>query len=428
MSLIEDYVDYASNSTDAPLIYHRAVAYHVISSILGRYVKIVTSYAPRGLMPNIWVVLIGPSRITRKTTAMSLGTSIIKEVDEKLVIPASFTPEALYELLDGMQSGDAVVWIKDELGGFFKMLEKRYMAGIREILSSIYMGYGETRKLRNLTLKIPDGIYVTAIGTMPTPPHYYLHEEDFTSGFLNRWILAYAIEREKRIPILHIDKTLDEKRRSIIERLKEFDNFYRSIAPVVVTFSSDAIKILEEYDLNTERELVRIESENPTSLFKLYLAESPNLFLKLVVLRRLAREPLSQVLTVVERQDCVKARDDMELFLRSAREVIEDVQTSATAKPVLTEEKALSRIYSIIKEKGPKGVTFTELLRSTSMLKSSLVEYLITLMEQGKIVCVKAQTERGRRPLMFFSSEYMVVAQREGLVLDPDTVQVMLSK
>lgn len=429
ISLIDDYVDYATSATDAPPIYHKAVAYFVASSLLGRYVRIVTSYAPLGLMPNLWVILIGPSRITRKTTAMNLGTGIIEEVDANLLIPASFTPEALYEMLNNLRTGDAITWVKDEFGGFFKMLEKKYMAGVREILSALYMGQGETRKLRNLTLKIPRGLYTTAIGTMPTPPHYYLTDEDFTSGFLNRFVLAYALAREKRIPILHSDRTVESKRDALIKKYIEFTEHYENISPVPISFSHGALRMLEEYDVNIEKELLRIEREQPTSLYKLYLAESPNLFLKLAVLRRIAREPLSETLVVVDETDCIMAQNDLALFLNSAKQVIDDVQMSAHAKPVLTEEKRLDRVYNCIKTKGREGATLSEILLSTHYLKNELANILVTLVEQGKVIAVKKQSGgRGKRALVFYTQEHALVAQDAGQVLDTDTLEVLLKR
>jgi len=123
-SLIELYVEYGRESTDAPVIYHTALGYFVVSSILGHHVRLITSYIPSGLAPNLWVLLIGPSRITRKTTAMRLATNVIKAVNPAILMPASFTPEALYEMFNQLNEGDVVVWVKDELGGFFKSLEK----------------------------------------------------------------------------------------------------------------------------------------------------------------------------------------------------------------------------------------------------------------------------------------------------------------
>jgi len=107
------------------------------------------------------------------------------------------------------------------------------MYGVREILSSIYTGYGEVRKLRNLTLRIPDNLYVTAVGTMPTPPHEYLSEEDFESGFMNRWILAYALRRETRLPLLHQSTRAESLFREIVQLLKEYENQLMRLTPII---------------------------------------------------------------------------------------------------------------------------------------------------------------------------------------------------
>jgi len=98
-----------------------------VSSILGHHVRLINELYTVGIGANLWVLLIGPSRITRKTTAMRLATNVIKAVNPAILMPASFTPEALYEMFNQLNEGDVVVWVKDELGGFFKSLEKRYM-------------------------------------------------------------------------------------------------------------------------------------------------------------------------------------------------------------------------------------------------------------------------------------------------------------
>ncbi|MEM0385261.1 MAG: DUF3987 domain-containing protein [Nitrososphaeria archaeon] len=427
--VIDMYISYASKSTDAPLIYHKAMGYLIVSILLGRYVRIYTTYNRQGIMPNIWVLLIGPSRIVRKTTAMNLGTSIVESIDENLIMPASFTPEALYEMFTGFSPGDALLWVKDEFGGFFKMLQKKYMAGMREILSSLYVGQGEVRKLRNLTFRIPKGLYICVVGTMPTPPHYYLSEEDFSSGFLNRFVLAYALMRDqgRRIPVLHRSKEVEEERQTIIEQLVSMIEVYSSQAIIPVVFSSQAQKIIDEYDIDVERELYRMEREQPTNLFKLYLAESPTLFLKLAVLRRLARKPYpSTSVLVVDENDCVKAYEDLKAFLDCAKKVIEDVQLAGEAKPIVTEEKGLERIYSYIKSKGYQGATLSDILLNTRILKKDLAEYIITLVEQGRIIAVKKQNQpKGRKPIVFYASDFYVHSEGDQ-ILDVDVLKVLL--
>jgi len=424
--LIDEYVEWASSSCDAPRIYHLACGYWVISSLIGRYARVVTSYSPEGLMPNLWVLLIGPSRIVRKTTAMRLAESIVKAVDEKLVMPASFTPEALYDMFNSLQPGDAVAWVKDEFGGFFKMLEKKYMAGLREILNSLYVGKGETRRLRKEVLKIPDGLYVTALGTLPTPPREYITDEDFYSGFMNRWILAFANRREKTIPITYRDDKLIQRRNELVETLKKaVDSYKGSIVPV--SFSAKAAQMLSDYDYAVEQEILRIEQTNPTSLWKSYIAETPQFLIKLSVLRRLARErELKSVIIVVDESDVERASQDLKIFLDAAKKVVEDVQTAGVPAPVVTEEKGLMKVYEIIRSAGPNGISKSELLMKTMMRVDALNKILLTLVEQDRVVVVKVASGKGRPQLRFFAAEYRSQAEIAGQVLTAEQLQVIL--
>jgi len=427
-SLIDTYVEYGRESTDAPIIYHTALGYFVVSSILGYHVRLVTSYMPSGLAPNLWVLLIGPSRITRKTTAMRLATNVIKAVNPSLLMPASFTPEALYEMFNELNEGDAVVWVKDEMGGFFKTLQKKYMYGVREILSSIYTGYGETRKLRNLTLRIPDNLYVCAVGTMPTPPHEYLSEEDFQSGFMNRWILAYADRRDTRLPLLHQSARAEALFREIVETLKSYEKQLLS-GPYIVSTTAGAIEKLEEYDREVERQLEQIEQTSPGNLFKLYYAETPTTLVKMSILRRLSRGDYggSGIITIDE-TDVVEAKRDLQKFVEASRVVIDDVQSSPRARPVVTEERAIERIFSYISGKGEEGATYSELLLKTRILSKDLREYLITLVEQDRVVCLRHSSGRGRPSLRFYDARFRntVLAYPNTEVVTADMLRALL--
>jgi hypothetical protein len=423
--VIDDYVEYAAKACDAPKIYHLAMGYFVTSALLGRFVRLITPYNRRGIAPNLWVLLIGPSRIVRKTTAMWLAEDLIKEVNPNILIPASFTPEALYEMFNQLNPGDTVVWVKDEMGGFFKSLEKRYMYGVREILSSMYTGRGETRKLRNLTLRIPDGLYVCACGTMPTPPHVYLTEEDFQSGFMNRWILAYATQRERTLPLIRDPSETEPLFQGLVQKLKEYERVLSSVTPVLGITSSAQAKI-EEYNRESEREIAIMEESAPGSLFAMYYGESPTLLLKLSILRRLARGGLQEPLLVIEDQDVERALQDLKAFIESTRNVIDDVQSSPRPKPVLTEEKAIERLFNYISSKGEEGASYSELLVKLRILSKDLKEYIFTLMEQERVICVKVSTGRSRPALKFFDSRYASVAIPKGQQLTVDTLRALL--
>jgi hypothetical protein len=423
--LIDLCYEYLSESTDSPSIFNLATSYWLASTLLGRYARLVTAYATRGIAPNLWIMLIGPSRISRKTTVTRLVREVVEELAPELLTAESFTPEALYELFSYLHDGDSIAWVRDEFNMFFIMLKKKYMFGVREVLNLLYMGLSERRKLRDKEFRIPR-LYVTILGNLPSPPHIYITDIDFYSGFMNRFLLVYATEREKRYPLVHISDKAQSLRKELIEGYRQFlEDYGDSI--MTVSPDSSAISMLDEYDYRVEEELKALERENPTTLWKLYLAETPQFLLKMSILRRIARPPISPGIVVVEAQDVQKAMDDLQRFLDVAKLVVEDVETGAMPAPVLTQEKAIARIYNLISSRKHQGISKSELLLKSGISAKELNEILITLAEQEKIVTVRKETKlRGRPGLWFWAAEYKAHAELEGELLSVDTLKALL--
>jgi hypothetical protein len=423
--LIDLCYEYLSESTDSPSIYNLAASYWLASTLLGRSTRLVTAYATKGIAPNLWVMLIGPSRISRKTTVTRLVREIVEELAPELLTAESFTPEALYELFSNLRDGESIAWVRDEFNMFFIMLKKKYMYGVREILNLLYMGLSERRKLRDREFRIPR-LYVTILGNLPSPPHIYITDIDFYSGFMNRFLLVYAREREKRYPLIHVSEKARSLRGELVEAYKShIEEYGDSIVPVSTT--SNAMKLLDEYDYRVEQELIAIEKENPTTLWKLYYAETPQFLLKMSILRRLTRGPTEQTILTVEEQDVQRALDDLQKFLEVAKSVVEDVETGATPAPVLTQEKAIVRIYNLIAMQKHKGISKSELLVKSLINARDLNEILITLAEQDRIVAVRREAKlRGRPGLWFWASEYKSYAELEGELLSVDTLRALL--
>lgn len=414
-NLVDDYVRYAAEACDAPEVFHRACGYFIVSTLLGRYCVTPVSYAESGLRPNIWVAIIGPSRIVRKTTAIRHARRVITSVDRNLLLPEEYSPEALYEALSALQSGDAGCWIRDELGSFFRTFEKKYMLGIRGFLSSLYSGVGGVRKLRGQTFLIPDGIYITLIGTVPTPAHDYFSEEDFRTGLLNRFIFVHASKRDKTYPWTYYNPNVDSMREEIINRFKKAYSSFSKVAPVVVNVSMEVVEGVEEYGESVEREIGRMEESNPNSLWKLYLAETPEILLKLVVLDAAAGANSVGPYMVARGENLERVRPFLEVARRSARGVVADVETAPRAREFLTAEKPLRTVYSVIAGAGPEGITVRELYWRTNLPKSELKEYVLTLLEAERIICVVPRGRgRGKRGMKLFSSEHRATALMYG--------------
>lgn len=434
VDLIDEYINYAKQANDAPEIFHRAVAYWLASSILGRYFKIVTTYVPKGISPNIWAMLMGPSRVVRKTTAMNLGKSIIEAIDKDSLIAQSFTPEAFYKIVGNKQAGDTLCWAKDEVGGWFKSLQKSYMAGTREILSTVYNGDGERRQLKNETYEMPNGIYFTAINTLPTPPRSYFTEEDFTSGFLNRYLLIMAHKRDDdyRIPIGYNNAKVDSIREALVEKYKNMSKTYAGDGTVrIITLPTETLEVLNTYDREVEDEIIRIEKDNPTSLIKSYISEAPTYLMKLAVLRRISEESQTDkvpILFEVKKEYVERAKADLDIFLNSAKEVISDVQHGGSSYPVRTDERQLDRVYTAICDNGSnKGISKAELMKKLGMITDRINPLLITLVEEGLIIAYKPENwagSRGPKPLMLIASKY----KNEGTSLGKELIPYMLKQ
>ena len=408
MDLIDKYVEYAKISTDSPELYHKVASYWIASTLLGRYASVQTSYTT--IIPNVWAIIIGPSRVTRKTTAMYMAERIIREINKDMIFPASFSPEAIYEELSSVKDGEARAWVKDEIGGFFKALDKNYMRGTRELLSSLYSGRGETRVLRKERFVIPDRIYMTVIATMPTPPHNYFSDEDFTSGFANRFLLVQRLERDGRtIPIMGADSNASLiAREELIEQYKALIAKYRD-KTLIINFDYESTNILTEFEKRVDEEIIQLEKENPNSLFKSYISEMPTYLIKLAVLRKIsdpAQEVLDNRITVVNKEHVSTALKDLQEFIESAKEVIKDVEEGVHSEPAVSEEKSLTRLYNIIEQGEENGRTKTEIMLKMQLGSKRVNELLVTLVEQGKIVMIRCDENRGRPSYKFLASTY----------------------
>ena len=67
-----------------------------------------------------------------------------------------------------------------------------------------------------------------------------------------------------------------------------------------------------------------------------------------------------------------------------------------------------------------------ELLVKLGILSKDLKEYIFTLMEQERVICVKIQHARGRPALTFFDKRYENIALPKGQHLTVDALRTLL--
>ena len=108
MDFVNDYMEYASTLTDAPDEFHNFMALGILSTVIGNQ-----AYIPFGtnrIYPNLWIILLAQSSFFRKSTSLTLGTRLLRDMHKGgLILPDEFSREQLVQNL-AKQSRGLFVW------------------------------------------------------------------------------------------------------------------------------------------------------------------------------------------------------------------------------------------------------------------------------------------------------------------------------
>jgi hypothetical protein len=189
-SLLRRYVTYAAQCTDAPLIYHVAGGL----TILAATAPIDLAF-PFGNMihANLFSMLVGRSRLERKSSAIKLARRIIEAACPKL---STETPGSRDALIESVRAAPKQILFYEEFGDFLASTKDGHLASVKLLLNDLYdtapvgrmlVGKGRTPTVGNVR-----NSRVSLIGGV-TPA--YLEDEttstDWTGGFFSRFLIFY---------------------------------------------------------------------------------------------------------------------------------------------------------------------------------------------------------------------------------------------
>lgn len=138
-TFLDLYLQYATEQTDAPRIFHEYLAYFILSSVIGK--NIHTKFGYKILYPNLYLLLIAPSSIHRKSWSQNMAIQLIKRIHKDIMIPDCSSRESfIAEMADQnripFQTGILKI---DEFKGFMdRMKNNSYFSGFIQDLSSLY--------------------------------------------------------------------------------------------------------------------------------------------------------------------------------------------------------------------------------------------------------------------------------------------------
>ncbi|MFA5387827.1 MAG: DUF3987 domain-containing protein [Candidatus Paceibacterota bacterium] len=202
----DKYAQWVGARSDSAESYQRSLAFLLLSCIFGDRGYIPDKFGARRL--NLWLLLLGDTTRTRKSTAKSLFLRILAGYEtaamngEHIDIGSDATKEGLGRIL-GERDGKVSLFQTDEVNGMFReWYGKNYQIGTLSYFTDLYEGYvpvvlragkdaGQAKRARTVFNMLGVGIREHVART--------LTKDDFESGFLTRmlWTVADPGRREK---------------------------------------------------------------------------------------------------------------------------------------------------------------------------------------------------------------------------------------
>lgn len=195
MSFLKSYADYADRITDAPPLFHTWTGIALLSAALGNGAWI-WSWGRR-ICANLWIVLLAPSGILRKTTALNIGQGVLMDPAAGLADRAWPSEWSFEGLLQTMAQKPAGILFVREFKRFNAALMRDYAGGSKELLVDSYdnperesrrtKGEGETI----VEFPAPTILAATTMDWFEAS----LQRDDIGGGFLSRLSIIPAKEK-----------------------------------------------------------------------------------------------------------------------------------------------------------------------------------------------------------------------------------------
>lgn len=195
---LKDYVTFAEPLTEAPIQYHIATALAMVSTVLGRNVYL--SEGATDYYPNLYILVIGESGITRKSTAIGLLYKFLPKLNPDYILGATMSPEAL---LEAFKRSYCHIILYDELKYLIVNEEKSYGKGLIALFTSLWAN-PPTYRVDTKNIKIDERIIENPtlnILAASTPDWLQVKEADILGGSMGRFLPICSSNTTKRLAI-----------------------------------------------------------------------------------------------------------------------------------------------------------------------------------------------------------------------------------
>lgn len=383
---ISQFVSYADVVTDAFYEYKVLDALWLLSSCTQGKVVIDLASHPRGLPVNIWVILIGQSSLSRKTTIADIAREIMSFAVGKGLID---TDGSLEGYLEGLSKEPIQFCINDECSVTLAKMGQKYNSGYFEFECKIYDGASHEKRLASGGKREPkvypinDPFVTKLYATTFVKFARSITVPDFDSGYGFRFLYSAPLyDRELQNEHIKTDEDRDCMAQ-ICARTGKLYGLFSDSVKFSMSIDDDAM----DYYNNINNEFyayIRKAPQNRELMGSAWARYSPYI-LKIAALIEIGKATVSYRISL----ESVKQAASMitEYFLPTLCDVYS----------LLTTDVKNNKIDLIISElKKLNGVgQHSVLLRKTKLSRTEFNTYIETMHESGQIEIVINKSANG---------------------------------
>jgi hypothetical protein len=396
---LRSYVEYAAQCSDAPEIYHVGVGLTILSGAIAK--KLPCPWiAGRALIPNLYTLLVGPSRASRKTGSMDAGIDILQTAQNELVIPI---PGSYEELVTQIRSTPSGLLTYREFGHFLKTTQRGYGEPLRTVLMDLYDWPPDrpyVRNLRKAKTIVEPPICLSMLSSIATDLLFQFSDtEDWTGGFLGRMLLLYGERDTFKMPV-----TWSSARQQLIGLLHGLAHYP---VPACGGFSPQAWQQFSQWSQWRDGQTV-----NAPARMQTHISGATTLAAKVALLYSadagevaagngwlVSYESLRRAVLFVE-----------ELYIPSIMHLGDRLALGIW-------ERDRQKVVDAVTERGQVGITRRDLLKRVRMESTFLETIINTLREEGTIV---SGSEAKGQPVYRAATNGFVPPPRVGTVTPID--------
>jgi len=365
------YVEYGWRSTMSPPEFHLACGLTQMAVLMGN--KVLIRGPGAKLYPaHLWVAMVGPAGAARKSSGISLATSMLDtSMGDSLAFAVDTTREALWTALQERPYG-YMVW--SEFAGFLARAKTEYMGGIKEDLCEWWDSPPMARRrLQKAEYLVRQPAMSVMAGAVPERLVDLIQEADLHGGFFSRFLFITQVT-----PVPYRGLEWDPGRRAeLSEELAMLARHPELAAPharVEVWLGDAERKVWEAYD---QALWEMPESKDP--LTSGFMSRCGVQALKLSFCYALARGSLQP-----EEQDVVNAIAFTEFCRKHAMTLVEEADANGT-RVGQTIRRVRDNIRSLAARTPEGWVKQSDLLRRSHLKARDLEEYLETMVDAGSL-------------------------------------------